>query len=200
MQSRLVSFIFLILIICSTEFVYSEPSQYPESAEERRRKGFGSVVGKDKEGGWTIFGKSMGKSKKTAQNAQTTNTKNTSTTSKSQTKKSTTTTNTTTAPNPYLWQAAIDSVQLMPIVVSDSSGGVLSTDWYEDVDFPTERYKFNILIKSNEFRADSLHVSAFKQTFIEGRWKDVKVSSKVASEMEDKIFSKAKKLKAWNKK
>jgi len=190
MRSKFIFFVFFFLTLTLAQTIHAEESDYPESAAERRRKGFGSVLGEDKDGGVTVFGKSMSGSKENKGDAKST----TSWWSRNKTDDAKSTKTVAQSNNNCLWQAALDSVQFMPILVSDSSGGVLSTDWYEDADLPNERYKFNILIKSNKIQPSSLHVSAFKQTLKEGRWKDVKVSSAVASEMKNKILSKAKQL------
>ena len=193
MKLNFLFFSFLCLMIYSVQPVYGESSEYPESARERRREGFGSVLGRDKDtGGVTIFGKTFGKSKddKKVEGSSKTNTSS----SKSSASKSDSNSDGTKDINNYLWQAALYSVQSMPILVSDSSGGVLSTDWYEDSEFSDDRYKFNILIRKSETGENALGVTAFKQQFEDNKWKDVKVSSKVARTMKNKIFSKAKEL------
>jgi hypothetical protein len=186
MKTKFLFFIFFCLTIYLTQPLYAEESQYPESADERRDKGFGSIFGKNKNTGqFTVFGKSIGgESKQDEQNNQ-------QDVKQTQKKSKTTTLNTS---HNYLWQSALESIQFMPILVSDSNGGVLSTDWYENSDFPTERYKFNILIKSQKLKAKSLHVNAFKQVYEDGRWKDTKVSPSVADEMKDKILSTAQEM------
>jgi hypothetical protein len=98
--------------------------------------------------------------------------------------------------NPYLWQAALEAVEFMPLLVSDSAGGVVSTDWYEDASYKNERYKFNILIKSMKLEKSFLKVVAFKQIYKDGRWQDVRVNPEVANTMKDQIFSRAKQFQA----
>jgi len=152
---------------------------FPESTEERRAKRFGSILDRDKETGKvTIFGKSIGKYKKAAQARGTKSSKRPIQSAK----------------RACLWRAALNSVREMPILVSDSNSGVISTDWYEDSDFPNERYKFNILV--GQEGGASLHVTAFKQIHKNGEWRDAKVRPAVGNKMKDKIVSRAKELKA----
>lgn len=202
MKLNFLFFICFCLVTFSVQPVYSESSDYPESARERRREGFGSILGRDEDiGGVTIFGKTLGKSNNDQQAK--TQAKNDTSSSKSTTKKSNASYSNKKSSkniNSYLWQAALSSVQSMPILVSDSSGGVLSTDWYEDSEIPDERYKFNILINTNEIGDNALNVTSFKQKFEDGKWRDVKVNSEVAKTMKNKIFSKAKELKAQKQK
>jgi len=189
--SIVVSFITVSFMVGLIPIDHATAGDYPETARDQRERDMGSVLHKNKEeGGFTLFGIKLGNSKKDELESAKKPTKSIA--------KETPAASPVKSTNIYLWQATLDAVQFMPILASDSSGGVLSTDWYEDADFPNERYKFNILIKSTELRADSIHVTAFKQILEEGRWKDIKVSSTVAGEMEEKIFIKARELKAWN--
>ena len=41
---------------------------------------------------------------------------------------------TTIGVNAYLWRAALDTVSFMPLVQTDSNGGVIVTDWYSNPD------------------------------------------------------------------
>jgi hypothetical protein len=158
---------------------------FPKSIDEQKREELGSVISKDKEtGNVTVFGKSLFGSSNKEQEAK---------------------------PeggmahimpvlvDTYLWQASLEAVQFMPLLVSDSSGGAISTDWYEDANFQNERYKFNILIKSKKLINDSVAVSAFKQIYVDSRWKDVKANPAIAEEMKKKILIRAAALKANDK-
>lgn len=97
--------------------------------------------------------------------------------------------------NPYLWQASLDVISFMPIIVSDAMGGVIATDWYEEPESPSERYKVTILIKSIELKAHSIQVTAFKQHLREGIWRNAKANRKIAQDIEEKIFTRARELK-----
>lgn len=97
--------------------------------------------------------------------------------------------------NPYLWQAALDIASFMPIKSSDSSGGVIATDWYEDPDYPGERYRLNIRIKAVELNVNNLQVNVFKQTLKDNVWREVKPNPEIANDLEDKILTKARELK-----
>ena len=38
---------------------------------------------------------------------------------------------TTIGVNSYLWRATLDTLSFMPLLQTDSNGGVIVTDWYE---------------------------------------------------------------------
>ena len=63
--------------------------------------------------------------------------------------------------NQYLWQAALNTLSFMPLASADSNGGVIITDWYEDPNYPGERYKVNAIINSTDLRVESLKLTVF---------------------------------------
>lgn len=97
--------------------------------------------------------------------------------------------------NSYMWRAVLDVISFMPLQSADAVGGVVITDWYEDENTPNERIKANVLISSNELRADALRVKLFKQTYSGGRWKDADVSDELERKLEDKILTRAREIK-----
>lgn len=102
--------------------------------------------------------------------------------------------------NMNLWQASLDVIASMPIEVSDARGGVLSTSWYEDPDNLGEKYRVNVLVKSIDLAPHAIQVTIFKQTINkDGSWKNIKTSSKLSEDMEDKILTRARELKLSNK-
>ena len=53
---------------------------------------------------------------------------------------------TTIGVNSYLWRASLDALSFMPLVQTDSAGGVIVTDWYVNPQSPAERVKLTISI------------------------------------------------------
>lgn len=98
--------------------------------------------------------------------------------------------------NAYLWRAALDAVSTLPIAIVDPFSGVITTDWYqEDKEY---RYRMNILITSDSIRADAVRVNIFKQQLKHGNWIDVKYDSKMTTEIENRILTRARHLKVNN--
>ncbi|MCB1537591.1 MAG: DUF3576 domain-containing protein [Rhodospirillales bacterium] len=93
--------------------------------------------------------------------------------------------------NSYLWRAALDTVNFMPLSTVDPFGGVILTDWYASPDKPGERYKLNIFVMGSQLRSDGIKVSMFKQR----GGKDVAVDPKDNTEIEDAILTRARELR-----
>lgn len=93
--------------------------------------------------------------------------------------------------NSYLWRAALDTVNFMPLSTVDPFGGVILTDWYSSPDTPGERYKLNIFVMGSQLRSDGIKVSMFKQR--DG--KNVAVDDKTNRDIEDAILTRARQLR-----
>jgi len=160
--------LFTAIFLIST--LSNAESKYPKSAKDKRNENFGSVLdNKDSSGGFNLFG-----SKKSSENSSS---------------------HKGIGVNVYLWKASLEVISFMPLAISDSAGGVITTEWSEDLDHPGERHKINILIKSTELKAHSLKVTVFKQELKSNVWRDVKPSAQLAQDIEDKILTKARSLK-----
>lgn len=97
--------------------------------------------------------------------------------------------------NSYLWRAALDTVNFMPLANVDPFGGVILTDWYASPDTPGERYKLNIFVMGSQLRSDGVKVSMFKQR----NGKDVAVDQKTNTDIEDAILTRARELRIANR-
>jgi len=60
-----------------------------------------------------------------------------------------------------LWKAALDTIDFMPLVSANYSGGIIITDWYTDNSTPDESIKLTIRFLTNEIRADALDIKVF---------------------------------------
>ena len=106
---------------------------------------------------------------------------------------------TTIGVNAYLWRAALDTISFMPIVQTDSNGGVIVTDWYVNPETPAERFKATVYILDTRLRADGLNVTVFKQSKdINGAWVDAPVSDQTAADIENAILTRARQLRLSN--
>lgn len=97
--------------------------------------------------------------------------------------------------NAYLWRAALDTVNFMPLANVDPFGGVILTDWYTNPEKPGERYKLNIFVMGSQLRSDGIKVSMFKQR----NGKDVAVDPKTNTDIEDAILTRARELRIASK-
>lgn len=97
--------------------------------------------------------------------------------------------------NSYLWRASLDALSFMPMLQTDSSGGVIVTDWYANPANPGERVKVSVTILDADLRADALRVSASRQTAQNGLWVDAPVQAATVQRLEDIILTKARDLR-----
>ena len=102
---------------------------------------------------------------------------------------------TTIGINSYLWRAALDTVSFMPLVQTDSNGGVIVTDWYANPSSPTERMKLTVTVLDQDLRADALRVAASRQINQAGSWIEVPVQAATVQKLEDIILTRARDLR-----
>jgi hypothetical protein len=102
---------------------------------------------------------------------------------------------TTIGVNSYLWRASLDALSFMPLVQTDSNGGVIVTDWYANPRNPGERVKVTVTILDQDLRADALRVAASRQVAQNGTWVDAPVQAATVQRLEDIILTKARDLR-----
>ena len=102
---------------------------------------------------------------------------------------------TTIGVNAYLWRASLDTLSFMPLLQTDSNGGVIVTDWYANPNTPTERMKVTVTILDQDLRADALRVSASRQVNQGGQWVDTAVQAATVQKLEEIILTKARDLR-----
>ncbi|WP_420143118.1 DUF3576 domain-containing protein [Sphingobium sp.] len=102
---------------------------------------------------------------------------------------------TTIGVNAYLWRASLDTLSFMPMVQTDSNGGVIVTDWYTNPNSPTERMKLTVSILDQDLRADALRVAASRQVNQGGQWVDAPVQAATVQKLEEIILTKARDLR-----
>ncbi len=61
----------------------------------------------------------------------------------------------------YLWRATLDTIDFMPLVSANYSGGIVITDWYSENSNQNESIKISVRFLSNEVRADALDIKVF---------------------------------------
>ena len=98
--------------------------------------------------------------------------------------------------NSYLWRASLDSLSFMPLVQTDSNGGVIVTDWYANPSNPGERMKLTVTILDRDLRADALRVVGSRQVAQNGAWVDAPVQAATVQKLEDVILTRARDLRA----
>ena len=60
-----------------------------------------------------------------------------------------------------LWRATLDTIDFMPLVSANYSGGIIITDWYNDSSSTGQSVKISVRFLTNEVRSDALDVKIF---------------------------------------
>ena len=79
-----------------------------------------------------------------------------------------------------LWRATLDTIDFMPLVSANYSGGIIITDWYSESSSTKESVKISIRFLSNEIRADALDIKVFSR-------KCNSVSNCIVKEIDDEL-------------
>jgi predicted small lipoprotein YifL len=102
---------------------------------------------------------------------------------------------TTIGVNSYLWRATLDTLSFMPLLQTDSNGGVIVTDWYANPAQPGERMKVTVSILDRDLRADAVRVAALRQVNQGGQWVEAPVQAATVQKLEDIILTRARDLR-----
>ena len=97
--------------------------------------------------------------------------------------------------NPFLWRAALETIDFMPLSSADQIGGTIITDWYSTSSNENERCKLNIFITGINLKTENLRVVSFCQEFRNPTWVNKETEKENNIKIENAILNKAKKLK-----
>ena len=97
--------------------------------------------------------------------------------------------------NPFLWRAALETIDFMPLSSADQVGGTIITDWYSTPESEKERCKLNIFITGINLKTENLRVVSFCQEFKNPTWVNKEIEKESNIKLENAILNKAKKLK-----
>jgi hypothetical protein len=94
-----------------------------------------------------------------------------------------------------LWRATLKSLDFLPLVNADYSGGIIIFDWYSDAS-NNNQIKVTIRFLSNELRSESLQVNVHKKICDENNKCTTKMLvDSFPNEIKDKILSAARILR-----
>ncbi len=102
---------------------------------------------------------------------------------------------TTIGVNSYLWRASLDALSFMPLLQTDSAGGVIVTDWYVNPQSPSERVKLTVSILDQDLRADALRVAGSREVSQNGQWVSAPMRAATVQKLEAIILTKARDLR-----
>ena len=103
-----------------------------------------------------------------------------------------------------LWRASLETIDFLPLMSANYSGGIIISDWYSG-NSNSESIKITIRFLSNEVRADALEIKLFsKKCGIQSNCKITENNGKIVKDIKKKILKEAaiyeKELTKKNKK
>ena len=91
-----------------------------------------------------------------------------------------------------MWRATLEILDFLPLANVDYSGGIITTDWYNEGTASDESIKITIRFLSNEIRADGIKVIVHKKKCnIKQKCTVKKISSALEYELQVAILKKA---------
>jgi hypothetical protein len=104
-----------------------------------------------------------------------------------------------------MWRATLEILDFLPLANVDYSGGIITTDWYNEGTASDESIKITVRFLTNEIRSDGLRIIVHKKRCgIQQNCSVSKISSSLERELQVAILKKAvlydKEYKSKNKK
>ena len=91
-----------------------------------------------------------------------------------------------------MWRASLEILDFLPLANVDYSGGIITTDWYNEGTSSDESIKITIRFLTNEVRADGLKIIVHKKKCsIQQVCSVKKISSALENELQVAILKKA---------
>ena len=91
-----------------------------------------------------------------------------------------------------MWRATLEILDFLPLANVDYSGGIITTDWYNEGTASDESIKITIRFLSNEIRSDGIRIIVHKKRCnIQQNCTVKKISSAIEQELRVAILKKA---------
>ena len=91
-----------------------------------------------------------------------------------------------------MWRATLEILDFLPLANVDYSGGIITTDWYNEGTALDESIKITVRFLSNEIRSDGIRIIVHKKRCnLEQNCKITKISSAIEQELQVAILKKA---------
>ena len=95
-----------------------------------------------------------------------------------------------------LWRATLKSLDFLPLINADYSGGIIVYDWYSQTNNPKEQIKISVQFLNNELRSDSIKITAHKRICENvDKCSNLVVEQKFIDTVKDNIITVARSLK-----
>ena len=91
-----------------------------------------------------------------------------------------------------MWRATLEILDFLPLANVDYSGGIITTDWYNEGTALDESIKITVRFLTNEIRSDGIRIIVHKKRCnLEQNCKITKISSTIEQELQVAILKKA---------
>ena len=91
-----------------------------------------------------------------------------------------------------MWRATLEILDFLPLANVDYSGGIITTDWYNEGTSSDESFKITVRFLTNEIRSDGLKIIVHKKRCnIKQKCTVKKVTSAIEHELQVAILKKA---------
>ena len=91
-----------------------------------------------------------------------------------------------------MWRATLEILDFLPLTNVDYSGGIITTDWYNEGTSLDESIKITVRFLTNEIRSDGIKIIVHKKRCnITQNCKIVKISSAIEQELQVAILKKS---------
>ena len=95
-----------------------------------------------------------------------------------------------------LWRATLKSLDFLPLINADYTGGIIIYDWYSQANNPKEQIKISVQFLSDELRSDSVKITAHKKICDNAdRCSNSTVDQNFANSIKESIITTARTLK-----
>ena len=95
-----------------------------------------------------------------------------------------------------LWRASLKTLDFIPLVTVDYSGGIIITDWYSEGKSMQEQIKIQVRFFSTELRSDSVQVTSYKKICeINNVCSNISGNQNFNKEIKDLIINTARQIK-----
>jgi hypothetical protein len=95
-----------------------------------------------------------------------------------------------------LWKATLKTLDFLPLLNADYTGGIIIYDWYTETINSKEQVKVSVRFLNNELRSDSIKVTAHKKICESAdKCLNITMDQKFSDSIKDSIIASARALK-----
>jgi len=91
-----------------------------------------------------------------------------------------------------LWRATLKTLDFLPLMSTDYSGGVINYDWYSEQGFSNEEIKVSVRFLGTDLRSESIQVISFKRKCNQAGCQTIKLGDNFSKEIKDNIINTAR--------